>query len=355
MLHPTESIIHGDEPSFRAASASSSPSAASSQTPAAKRRAEDYAQERRRATDAPTVNCRYCNGEILATAVRCKHCSEIVNDTFYRERARRIRARVNYASWIAYLFGLAALLVFRPVGLVSIASGLVLSIAYYAIPAEPGYVARDGKRRRNFTEFVKRQVKLERVSVPIPKLHNKKLIFVGTPLIAAIIGYSMNFFLLQQPVNDVLKENAAFNGMSVSAHYQYWVVPGVVVYDLRSLTMRQTPLDVHTAFLEFAKKMRVKKFARVDLSYKGTTKFSMDGASFQQVGNQYAKKNFEYVLNKFPRLFTSLRSRHVPNGDAARDREELLRFHRQWYGDDEMTQTVHGATPVALDAKKSAG
>ena len=63
-------------------------------------------------------------------------------------------------------------------------------------------------------------------------MRNKKLVFVGTPLIAALIGYSANLFLLQQPMNDVLKQNAAFRGMKVSAHYEYWVVPGVVVYDL---------------------------------------------------------------------------------------------------------------------------
>ena len=69
--------------------------------------------------------------------MRCRHCSEIVNDDYYRARAQRVRSRVNYASWIAYLFGLGALLVFRPVGLVSIGAGLLLSILYYAIPVEP--------------------------------------------------------------------------------------------------------------------------------------------------------------------------------------------------------------------------
>lgn len=63
-----------------------------------------------------------------------------------------------------------------------------------------------------------------------------KLVFVGTPLVAALIGYSTNLFLLQEPVNDILKESKAFNGMEVSAHYQYWVVPGVVVYDLQGLS-----------------------------------------------------------------------------------------------------------------------
>ena len=191
-----------------------------------------------------------------------------------------------------------------------------------------------------FFKRLGRQLKFERVSIPIPSFGKKKLVFVGTPLVAAIIGYSANLILVQQPMNQVLKENSAFAGMEVSAHYEYWVVPGVVVYDLRQLGVRQTPIDVHTAFLEFAKKMRAKKLERVDLSYKGTTKFSMDGNSFQQVGNEYAKRNFDYVLYKLPRLFHSVSNAAPPARAGETDRDALLQFHRQWYGNDRLTRTV---------------
>src|SRR5687767_10928034 len=196
-----------------------------------KRRAEDHAVQKRRSVDQEASACKFCGGQIPANAIRCRHCSEIVNDEYYRDRARRIRSRVNYASWVAYLFGLGALLVFRPVGILSIAAGLALSIVYYAIPAEPPQKGRGGLGR-----FLKAQLKMERVSLPIPALRNKKLVFVGTPLVAALVGYSANIFLLQRPVNEVLEGNAAFHGMKVSAHYQYWVIPGVVVYDLQELS-----------------------------------------------------------------------------------------------------------------------
>src|SRR5260370_25081476 len=110
-------------------------------------------------------------------------------------------------------------------------------------------------------------MKFERVAIPIPHLRSKKLIFVGTPLVAALIGYSANVFLLQEPMNQVLKENSAFSGMHGRAHYEYWIVPGVVVYDLRDLSVRQTPIDVHTAFIEFAKNARGRKLSRGQLSY----------------------------------------------------------------------------------------
>jgi hypothetical protein len=303
--------------------------AAAEETP--KRRAEDYAGQRRRASDRSEHKCRFCGGDIAPSAVRCQHCSEIIDDDYYRERANRLRARVNYASWIAYLFGLAALLVFRPVGLVSIAGGLLLSIAYYAIPVDPPMTSASAKRVSVATRL-RRQIRLERIAIPIPRLKHKKLIFVGTPLFAALIGYGANVILLQQPMNDVLKDNIAFHGMTVSAHYEYWVVPGVVKYDLRSLTLRQTPIDVHTALLEFAKRVRARRYSRVDISFRGVTKFSVDGAAFQRLGDEYAKKNFDYVLYTFPRLFK--------HDAQTSDRDALIEFHKRWYGDDAMTHRL---------------
>jgi hypothetical protein len=273
-------------------------------------------------------------------AIRCRQCSEIVNDEFYRERAQRTRSRINHASWVAYIFGLGALLVFRPVGLVSIAAGLLLSILYYAIPVEPPASKNNPRPRLSLWQRIKQQVKLERVSIPIPNFPKRKIVFIGTPLIAAIVGYSANVILLQQPVNAVIRDNAAFSGMEVSAHYQYYMVPGVVVYDLRTIGVRQTPIDVHTAFLEFAKKVRDKRYQRVDLSYRGTTKFSIDGASFHKLGDEYAKRNFDYVLYTFPRLFHRVGAPTTAPSSSVSDRDALLQFHRQWYGDDHLTRTV---------------
>lgn len=304
------------------------------------RRSEDRASQKRRANDQ-LVPCQFCNGEIPKTAIRCKHCSEIVNEEFYRQRAARTRTRINYASWVAYLFGLGLLLVFRPAGMISIAAGLLLSIAYYAIPVEAPASPRN-KRKTTMAEFFKSQLKMERIAIPIPATRNKKLIFVGTPLIAAIIGYTANVVLLQQPVNEVLKESAAFRGMEVSAHYQYWVVPGVVVYDLKSLDARQTPLDVHEAFLKFAQKLREKKYSRVELSFRGATKFSMSGDVFSRLGDEYSRQNYKFAYDCV-KFFRSETPEAKPLTAPASDSDALLQFHRQWWGEDAMTRSVKNA------------
>lgn len=302
-----------------------------------KRRSEDLAVKKRRAADTESSACRFCGGAIGSKAIRCKHCGEVLDEEFYRERAHRIRSRVNYASWVMYLFGLGALLVFRPVGILSIAIGLLLSITYYAIPVEPPGSAK--AKKEGVAALIMRQMKFERVAVPLPAFRKLKLVFVGTPLVAALIGYLANAILLQEPVNDILHKNAAFRGMEVSAHYQYWVIPGVVVYDLKNLSFRQTPIDVHTAFLEFAGALKDKRYSRIELSYQGEKKFTVDGAAFAQLGKEYEKRNFEYVLYDFPKQIQPADGQK-PIVTPGNERDALLEFHRRWYGQDQMTDTV---------------
>src|SRR5205085_1156703 len=68
------------------------------QEAAPKRRSEDLAGQRRRAKDQ-TEPCPFCNGTIARGVIRCRHCSEVIDADFYRQRAQRVRSRVNYASW----------------------------------------------------------------------------------------------------------------------------------------------------------------------------------------------------------------------------------------------------------------
>ena len=101
--------------------------------------------------------------------------------------------------------------------------------------------------------------------------------------------------------------------------------------------MRQNPIDVHPHFWSSpngpGEEIRPRR-----ASYRGTTKFSIDGGNFQQLGREYAKKNFDYVLYTFPRLFRAEDGAQKPTGPTNRDL--LLQFHRQWYGQDVMTRTV---------------
>ncbi|HYU26311.1 MAG TPA: hypothetical protein VEO74_13975, partial [Thermoanaerobaculia bacterium] len=72
-------------------------------------------------------------------------------------------------------------------------------------------------------------------------------------------------------------------------------------------------------------------------SYRGVSKYSIDGASFQRLGVEYAKRNFDFVLHQFPRLFRSEGPQEKQDSGA---RDALIEFHRHWYGSDPMTKSV---------------
>lgn len=296
------------------------------------RRREDRAQEKRRAIDLLETECRFCKGLVKADAVRCVHCSEILNDDLLREVMRRRRAQINYASWVAYVLGLFVLLIFKPVGILAIAAGLILSIIYYALPADPRKLESE-----SFLATFKRQMRVERVAVPVPALRSKKLIFIGTPMLAALAGYFANYVLLQRPMNQILEQNAAYNGMKVSTHYQYWVVPGVLVYDLKELNAELDPLHVHTALLQFAHDMKSRKYDRVELHFRGKQRLHVDGETFRKVGEEYGRKNFQFALFEFAK-----RARPAPGTEAPKlpngPNEALVNFHRIWYANEELAR-----------------
>jgi hypothetical protein len=298
-----------------------------------RRRAEDFAQQRRRASDPIKASCMFCHGEIDADAVRCRHCAQVLDEDFRRRTLLRRRSQINYASWVAYLFGLLIFIFFKPVGLIAIGVGLLLSIAYYAIPVERPQKERD-REPEDGLAFVARQIQPERVRFSLPRLR-MKLVFVGTPLFAMMIGYLVNFFVLQQPMNQILRQNVDFKGMYVATRYEYWVVPGVLVYDLRSLDESLNPLHVHAALIEYARNRRHYSFDRVVLKFRGEKRFTMDGAAFRKVGEEFEKGNYEFALFDFAKLVTP--EDHLRKiGPEVSTRDALVEFHRIWYADEEL-------------------
>ncbi len=217
--------------------------------PLLRRREEDRSHQKRRAADADIAECPVCGGSVPKSAIRCRHCSEILDPGYLARKARRRRAQVNTASWISYLLGLVTLFIFRPVGMIAIGVGLALSILYYLIPVEEelpyedsrGGVDDDDQHGQSSSsalgklkESLRRQFTAERFTLRVPRLPRLKLVFIGTPLIAALLGFFANYFLLQLPLTRAVGTNDVFKGVGISAHYRYWIVPGVVVYDVKA-------------------------------------------------------------------------------------------------------------------------
>lgn len=312
------------------------------------RRAEDRAAWGRRAADREMVDCSSCQSSISGSALRCPHCAHIVNPAFRRQIIERRRAQINYASWVAYLGGLGMFLLFKPAGMALIAIGLILSVLYYAIPAHlTDDELEKGADEPSWLQRGMRQFRVERVFLPLPHLRKVRVVLVGTPILAIFVGYMANFLLLQRPMNDILRRNQSFNGMSVATHYKWFVKPGEVVYDLRTAGDGLGPLHVQAALLEFARTRVSGDDRTVELHWQGQPRFVIAGNDFREIGRRYASGDFEYALLALPRLV--IPAPGSPDVKAEDEREALKEFHRIWYG-----EAPDGQSPPGTQSSASA-
>lgn len=157
----------------------------------------------------------------------------------------------------------------------------------------------------------------------------------------ALAVASVNYVNLQRPLSQVLQEDSRNKGIEVFAHYKYFVVPGVLVYDLRAVQGTSSPIDVTRVLLQFAQRQQDRQFKSVELSYRGQDKFVLQGEYFRQLGHEYGKQNAAYTLRTLPehvyrpdgkRAFGQWSGGLL--GVLARQMEDFGSWHRAWYIDE---------------------
>ena len=84
-----------------------------------------------------------------------------------------------------------------------------------------------------------------------------------------VLVYLLNFGLFQDPINKVIQRDDRNAGISVRAHWRWYVDPTVLVYDLREMPAGATGVDALRPFLHFAYKQKGRQFSRVDLAWRG--------------------------------------------------------------------------------------
>jgi len=170
----------------------------------------------------------------------------------------------------------------------------------------------------------------------------KTIIIICAFIIVAAIGiFSFNYFQLQSRMNDVLKSDPRNNGVEVSVHFGNYVNPSILVYDLKSISNTNSMADVFRVFLQFSEKVQSKKFDVVELSFRGKTKFKIEGNYFQIVGKEYSWQNPVYTMRNFPENLLNLDgSRAYPEwtggwlGVLGKQMEDFNDFHKKWYLED---------------------
>ncbi len=158
-------------------------------------------------------------------------------------------------------------------------------------------------------------------------------------ILLAIVFY--NYFTLQRYMNSILTDDPRNNGVKVWVHYKWFINPTQLKYDLRDISGENSSLDVNRVMLQFAEKVKDKKFSKVYLAFKGSDKFYLEGNYFQNIGKEYEFQNPIYTLRTMPENIYLLNGDHAYGswsggwlGVMNKQLEDLNAFSKDWYLDD---------------------
>jgi len=163
---------------------------------------------------------------------------------------------------------------------------------------------------------------------------------VVTIAIAGMLGVIafINWWLCDRALSQVIAANPRNEGVVAHAHFDHYVAPRTLVFDLRDLQTGKTKLDVFRVLLEFAESQTGNDFESVELSFHGETKFVLKGAFFKALGENYRDQNPIYTLRTFPQnALTPQDSQAFPTWKGAsldtlgHQLEDFNKLHQQWY------------------------
>lgn len=164
---------------------------------------------------------------------------------------------------------------------------------------------------------------------------------LAAPLAVVVAIASWNYVGVQKQVSQVIKADLRNSGINAIAHYQWFVNPQTVVYDLRGVSEDKSALDVTRTLLQFSEQMKARSFDRVILSYKGNPRFMLKGNYFHTLGTEYGVQNPMYTLRTLPENIYNLDGSPAFGtwtggalGVLGKQMEDLTEFNKRWYLSD---------------------
>jgi len=129
----------------------------------------------------------------------------------------------------------------------------------------------------------------------------KSLKWVGSFLLVVVLSmFLFNYLTLQMPVKKTITEDTRNAGVIIRLHYKYFILPSIVIFDIKSLAGENSASDVFRVFLNAAASLKNKEFKKVELFSKGKIKFFVKGIYFKQLGEEYGNQNVVYTIRTFP-------------------------------------------------------
>ena len=172
-------------------------------------------------------------------------------------------------------------------------------------------------------------------------MHRKLKILFLLAIFSLAVVFALNYLMLQRPLTKIIDSDYRNAGIDLSAHYGNYISPSILVINVNQIDPNKSPMDVFRVFLQFAEKLSDKDFDSVELSSKGTLKFTLKGRYFSQLGAQYSGQNPVYTIRTFPenvykpdgqRAFNSWSGGLI--GVVGKQMQDFSNFSEEWYIND---------------------
>ncbi|WP_369662828.1 hypothetical protein [Variovorax sp. V15] len=166
----------------------------------------------------------------------------------------------------------------------------------------------------------------------------KKRILIAAVAACALALAGWNYVAAHRPVSERLAQDARNQKVSLWAYHRYGVMPSVLVIDLRRVDADAATVDVLRALFQSAQSHKARRFDKVLLAHRGTAKFSLDGAYYAQLGQEFSEQNPVYTIRTFPQNVRKLDGTPAYEtwtggmlGVLSRQMEDVNQFARDWF------------------------
>lgn len=147
-----------------------------------------------------------------------------------------------------------------------------------------------------------------------------------------------NYLSLARPLQVVIAGDSRNHGISATAHYEYYVVPSSIVFDLEDVGSNNSMADVTRVLLQYSATLRDREYSDVTLAHAGVSKFKLDGKYFHQLGADFDTQNPIYTIRTLPENVMNLDGSHAFSrweggwlGVFGKQMDDFNEFHKQWY------------------------
>lgn len=178
-------------------------------------------------------------------------------------------------------------------------------------------------------------------------ISSRKKFFVAllTFIIAGAALYGILVFR-KHAVNDQVEVALAGETGAKTAVYRRTLLGGDdIVFDVQSVSGEMSMVDMTRMFLKTAEGLKDQKFNRVYLAYQGREKFYLEGAYFQQIGEEREWQNPVYTIRTLPENVRKLDGSPAFEtwtggllGVMGGQMEDNNSLHKQWWVDDTLAE-----------------